>query len=103
MLKMALANQSADSKSLIHRLEESLEGTQAEIDGKDAEIFRLENICDEQDLRFRNGINQVEKRDRHIRELIAQLEKLIRNSDKLLRASEQVWKWLIELLVKEIL
>ena len=56
MLKMALADQSADSKSLIHRLEESLEGAQAEIDGKDAEIFRLGNICDEQDLRLKMGL-----------------------------------------------
>src|SRR2546429_211520 len=64
MLKTALADQSAESKSLIHRLKESLEGVQAEIDGKNAEIFRLRNICDEQDLRFRDGINQVEERDR---------------------------------------
>ena len=71
MLKTALADQSAESKSLIHRLEESLEGAQAEIDGKDAEIFRLGNICDEQDLRFRDGINQVEERDRCIGELNA--------------------------------
>ena len=97
MLKTALADQSAESKSLIHRLEESLEGAQAEIDGKDAEIFRLGNICDEQDLRLRNGINQVEERDRHIGKLNAQLEELIgvserveRNSDNLLRESEQV-------------
>ena len=90
MLKTALADQSADSKSLIHRLEESLEGAQAEIEGKDIEIFRLGNICDEQDFRIRNGINQVEERDRHIGELNAQLEELIRNSDRLLRASEQV-------------
>src|ERR1044071_6743771 len=95
ILKTALADQSADSKSLIHRLEESLEGAQAEIDGKDAEIFRLGNICDEQDLRIRNGINQVEERDRHIGELNAQLEELIgvserveRNSNGLLRESE---------------
>ena len=61
MLKTALADQSAESKSLIHRLEESLEGAQVEIDRKDAEIFRLGNICDEQDFWIRNGINQVEK------------------------------------------
>ena len=97
ILKATLADQSADSKSLIHRLEESLEGAQAEIEGKDAEIFRLGNICDEQDFRIRNGINQVEERDRHIGELNAQLEELIgvserveRNSDNLLRESEQV-------------
>ena len=97
ILKATLADQSAESKSLIHRLEESLEGAQAEIDGKDAEIFRLGNICDEQDLRIRNGINQVEERDRHIGELNAQLEELIgvserveRNSNDLLRESEQV-------------
>ena len=95
ILKATLADQSADSKSLIHRLEESLEGAQAEIEGKDAEIFRLGNICDEQDFRIRNGINQVEERDRHIGELNAQLEELIgvserveRNSDNLLRESE---------------
>ena len=45
MLKTVLADQSAESKSLIHRLKESLEGAQAEIDGKDTEIFRLGNIC----------------------------------------------------------
>src|ERR1043165_7207946 len=97
ILKATLADQSAESKSLIHRLEESLEGAQAEIDGKDAEIFRLGNICDEQDLRIRNGINQVEERDRHIGELNAQLEELIgvserveRNSNDLLRESEQM-------------
>ena len=96
-LKATLADQSAESKSLIHKLEESLEGAQAEIDGKDAEIYRLGNVCDEQDFRLRNGINQVEERDRHIRELNAQLEELIgvserveRNSDNLLRESEQV-------------
>ena len=97
ILKATLADQSAESKSLIHRLEESLEGAQAEIDGKDAEIYRLGNVCDEQDFRLRNGINQVEERDRHIGELNAQLEELIgvserveRNSDHLLRESEQV-------------
>jgi chromosome segregation ATPase len=97
ILKTTLADQSAESKSLIHRLEESLEGAQAEIDGKDAEIFRLGNICDEQDLRLRDGIDQVEERDRHIGELNAQLEVLIgvserveTNSDHLLRESEQV-------------
>ena len=90
ILKATLADQSADSKSLIHRLEESLEDAQAEIEGKDAEIFRLGNICDEQDFRIRNGINQIEERDRHIGELNAQLEELIRNSDRLLRTSEQV-------------
>ena len=97
ILKATLADQSADFKSLIHRLEESLEGAQAEIEGKDAEIFRLGNICDEQDFRIRNGINQVEERDRHIGELNAQLEELIgvserveRNSDNLLRELEQV-------------
>ena len=97
ILKIPLADQSAESKSLIHRLEESLEGAQTEIDGKDAEIFRLGNICDEQDHRLRDGINQVEERDRHIGELNAQLEELIgvserieRNSDHLLRESEQV-------------
>ena len=58
ILKTALADQSAESKSLIHRLEESLEGAQAEIEGKDAKIFRLGNICDEQDLRLRDGIDQ---------------------------------------------
>ena len=77
ILKATLADQSAEFKSLIHRLEESLEGAQAEIDGKDTEIFRLGNICDEQDLRLRDGVNQVEERDRHIRELNAQLEELI--------------------------
>src|SRR3989440_251075 len=97
MLKTALADQSAESKSLIHRLEKSLESAQAEIEGKDAEIFRLGNICDEQNFQIRNGINQVEERDRHIGELNAQLEELIgvserveRNSDNLLRESEQV-------------
>src|SRR5881398_1005423 len=97
ILKATLADQSAESKSLIHRLKESLEGAQAEIEGKDAEIFRLGNICDEQDFRIRNGINQVKERDRHIGELNAQLEELIgvservkRNSDNLLRESEQV-------------
>ena len=94
ILKATLADQSAESKSLIHRLEESLEGAQAEIEGKDAEIFRLGNICDEQDLPLRNV---VKERDRHIGELNAQLEELIgvserveRNSDHLLRESEQV-------------
>ena len=50
MLKMALADQSDESKSIIHRLEESLEGAQAEIDGKITEIFLLENLIDDQDL-----------------------------------------------------
>ena len=97
LLKATLADQSAESKSLIHKLEESLEGAQAEIEGKDAEIYRLGNICDEQDFRLRNGINQIEERDRHIGELNAQLEELIgvserveTNSDHLLRESEQV-------------
>jgi len=78
-------------------LEESLVIEKKEIEGKDAEIFRLGNICDEQDFQIRNGINQVEERDRHIGELNAQLEELIgvserveRNSDNLLRESEQV-------------
>src|ERR1044071_3572410 len=61
MLKMALADQSDESKSIIHRLEESLEGAQAEINGKVSEIFLLESICNDQDLQFRNGINQVKK------------------------------------------
>src|SRR4051812_35385969 len=94
---MALADQFAEFKSFIHKLEESLEGAQVEIDRKDAEIFRLENICDEQDLWLRNGINQIEERDRHIRKLNTQLEELIgvserveRNSDDLLRELEQV-------------
>src|ERR1044072_6615162 len=97
ILKATLAEQSVTSKSLIHRLEESLEGAQREIDRKDAAIFRLGNICDEQNLRIRNGINQVAERDRHIGELNAQLEELIgvserveRNSNDLLRESEQV-------------
>src|ERR1044072_183326 len=99
MLKTALADQSDESKSIIHRLKESLEGTQAEIDGKVSEIFLLKSMCDELDLQLRNGINQVEEKDRYIRELNAQLEELIgvserveRNSDVLLRESEQVCK-----------
>ena len=55
------------------------------------------SIYDEQDLQLRNGINQVEEKDRYIRELNAQLEELIgvserveRNSDVLLKESEQV-------------
>jgi len=57
----------------------------------------LGNICDEQDFRIRNGINQVKERNRHIGELNAQLEELIgvserveRNSNDLLRELEQV-------------
>ena len=46
ILKMALADQSDKSKSIIHKLEESLEGAQAEIDGKVTEIFLLGNIID---------------------------------------------------------
>ena len=97
MLKMALADQSDESKSIIHRLEESLEGAQAEIDGKVTEIFLLGSMCDELNLQLRNGINQVEEKDRYIRELNAQLEELIgisekveRDSDILLRESKQV-------------
>ena len=99
MLKTILADQSAKSKSLIYRLEEFLKGAQDEIDGKVFKIFILKNICDEQDLQLRNGINQVEEKDRYIRELNAQLEELIgvserveRNSDVLLRESKQVCK-----------
>ena len=99
MLKMALADQSDESKSIIHRLEESLEGAQAEIDGKVTEIFLLGSMCDELNLQLRNGINQVEEKDRYIRELNIQLEELIgvsekveRDSDILLRESEQVCK-----------
>src|ERR1044072_6147837 len=97
MLKMALADQSDESKSIIHRLEESLEGAQAEIDGKVTEIFLLGSMYDELNLQLKNGINQVEEKDRYIRELNAQLEELIgisekveRDSDILLRESEQV-------------
>ena len=57
ILKMALVNQSNESKSIIHRLEESLEGAQAEIDGKITEIFLLGNMCDDLDLQLRNRIN----------------------------------------------
>jgi chromosome segregation ATPase len=99
MLKTALADQSDESKSIIHRLEESLEGAQAEIDGKVSEIFLLESMCDNLDLQLRNRINQVEEKDRYIRELNIQLEELIgvserveRNSDVLLRESKQVCK-----------
>ena len=97
MLKMALADQFDESKSIIHRLEESLEGAQAEIDGKVTEIFLLGSMCDELNLQLRNGINQVEEKDRYIRELNIQLEELIgvsekveRDSDILLKESEQV-------------
>ena len=92
MLKTALTDQSDESKSIIHRLEESLEGAQAEIDGKVTEIFLLGNIINEQDFQFRNRINQIEEKDKYIRELNTQLEELIgvserieRNSDILLR------------------
>src|ERR1044071_9132560 len=82
MLKMALADQSDESKSIIHRLEESLEGAQAEIDGKVTKIFLLGSMCDELNLQLRNGINQVEEKDRYIKELNIQLEELIGVSEK---------------------
>ena len=99
MLKIALADQSDKSKSLIHRLEKSLEGAQAEIDEKITEIFLLKNIINKQYLQLRNGINQIKEKDRYIRELNAQLKELIgvserveRNSENLLRESEQVYR-----------
>src|ERR1043165_8858520 len=69
MLKMILADQSNESKSIIHRLEESLESAQAEIDGKVTEIFLLESMCDDLDLQLRNKINQVEEKNKYIKEL----------------------------------